>query len=130
MGVAGRINYEKEMIVFTEPPRPPIVKEDPGNQHRTSFRPIESSWLANSAEGNLSALVGPNDDTSLLQISAPVQPGNGGGPLLDQSGNVIGVVVSRLYTLKIARATGDIPGNSAPRGAIGVPAASRPVSDV
>ena len=66
---------------------------------------------ANVTTGNVSALAGPNDDTRLLQITAPVQPGNSGGPLLDQSGNVIGVVVSKLDTLKIARATGDIPQN-------------------
>ena len=66
---------------------------------------------ANVTTGNVSALAGPNDDTRLLQITAPVQPGNSGGPLLDQSGNVIGVVVSKLDTLKVARATGDIPQN-------------------
>lgn len=66
---------------------------------------------ANVTTGNVSALAGPNDDTRLVQITAPVQPGNSGGPLLDQSGNVIGVVVSKLDTIKIARATGDIPQN-------------------
>ena len=66
---------------------------------------------ANVTMGNVSALAGPNDDTGLLQITAPVQPGNSGGPLMDQSGNVVGVVASKLDTLKIARATGDIPQN-------------------
>jgi len=66
---------------------------------------------ANVTTGNVSALAGPNDDTGLLQITAPVQPGNSGGPLLDQSGNVIGVVVAKLDAVKIARATGDIPQN-------------------
>ena len=66
---------------------------------------------ANVTTGNISAIAGPNDDTGLLQITAPVQPGNSGGPLLDQSGNVIGVVVAKLDAVKIARATGDIPQN-------------------
>jgi S1-C subfamily serine protease len=36
---------------------------------------------ANVSVGNVSALAGPADDSRYLQISAPVQPGNSGGPL-------------------------------------------------
>jgi len=46
--------------------------------------------------GSISALAGPRDDTRFLQISAPVQPGNSGGPLLDMTGSVVGVVSARL----------------------------------
>jgi serine protease Do len=42
--------------------------------------------------GNVTAVAGLGDDTRILQISAPVQPGNSGGPLLDYSGNVVGVI--------------------------------------
>ena len=65
----------------------------------------------NVAAGTVSALAGPADNRRLLQITAPVQPGNSGGPLLDTSGQVIGVVVGKLNALTVAKATGDIPQN-------------------
>ena len=61
--------------------------------------------------GIVSATVGLLDDISQLQISAPIQPGNSGGPLLDEYGNVAGVVVAKLRALAVAKATGDIPQN-------------------
>jgi len=61
--------------------------------------------------GIVSSLSGILNDTRFLQISAPVQPGNSGGPLLDMSGHVIGVVAAKLNALRVARATGDIPEN-------------------
>ncbi len=62
--------------------------------------------------GDVSALSGIHDNPLHLQISAPVQPGNSGGPLLDRQGHVIGVVVSKLNALRVARLTGgDVPQN-------------------
>ena len=61
--------------------------------------------------GEVSALAGLADNQRHLQISAPVQPGNSGGPLLDMRGQVIGVVVSKLNAGQVARQTGDIPQN-------------------
>jgi S1-C subfamily serine protease len=52
-----------------------------------------------------------HNDTRFLQISAPVQPGNSGGPLHDASGNIVGVVTAGLDALRMTRATGDIPQN-------------------
>jgi S1-C subfamily serine protease len=65
----------------------------------------------NVTTGAVSALAGPGDDRRLIQVTAPVQPGNSGGPLLDSSGNVVGVVVSKLDAVKVASITGDIPQN-------------------
>ena len=65
----------------------------------------------NVAAGNVTALAGLGNDSRFLQISAPVQPGNSGGPLLDRNGNVVGIVVAKLDALKIAAAIGDIPQN-------------------
>lgn len=61
--------------------------------------------------GTVSAMAGIQDDTRYLQISAPIQPGNSGGPLLDMSGNVIGVVSAKLDALRVAGVIGDIPQN-------------------
>jgi serine protease Do len=65
----------------------------------------------NVATGNVTALAGLADDSRFLQISAHVQPGNSGGPLLDRTGTLVGVVVAKLNALEIASATGDIPQN-------------------
>lgn len=61
--------------------------------------------------GSISRLSGLKGDTASLQISAPVQQGNSGGPVLDASGNVIGVVKSKLNVLRVAGLSGDIPQN-------------------
>jgi S1-C subfamily serine protease len=61
--------------------------------------------------GIVSSLSGIFNDTRYLQISAAVQPGNSGGPLLDNGGEVVGMVAAKLNALKFAKATGDIPEN-------------------
>ena len=68
---------------------------------------------ANVARGNVSASTGPYDDARLFQISAPIQPGNSGGPVLDQYGHVIGIVVSKLDAVKLFRLVGQLPENIA-----------------
>src|SRR5262249_17623997 len=61
--------------------------------------------------GHVSALHGLGDDPNSIQITTPIQPGNSGGPLLDNSGNVIGVVTATLDALNIMRIFGDVPQN-------------------
>ena len=62
--------------------------------------------------GTISALVGLNDDPRLLQFTAPIQPGNSGGPLVDTRGRVMGVVVSTVNSGLFLEETGIVPQNA------------------
>lgn len=63
------------------------------------------------SRGAISGERGLKGDARRIQISASVQPGNSGGPVVDVFGNVVGVVVSKLNALTIAKEYGDIPQN-------------------
>ncbi len=73
-----------------------------------------STLLSNSANltvGNVSSLSGLQGDRKYLQVSAPIQPGNSGGPVASFEGSVLGVVNSTLNSIAVARDTGTIPQN-------------------
>ena len=61
--------------------------------------------------GMVSAVKGMGDDSAQFQMDAAVQPGNSGGPIYDENGNIVGVAISRLNKLKVAKAIGSMPEN-------------------
>jgi S1-C subfamily serine protease len=61
--------------------------------------------------GRVNSLSGINNDIRFVQIDVPVQPGNSGGPLLNASGEVVGVVTATLDQLAALRASGSLPQN-------------------
>lgn len=65
----------------------------------------------NITRGTVSGLRGFRGSEDTMQISAPVQPGNSGGPVLAADGSVVGVVVGKLDALAVSEAMGDIPQN-------------------
>lgn len=62
-------------------------------------------------EGSVSAISGIDGDNRCFQISAPIQPGNSGGALVDESGCAIGLTSASLDEIKTAQATGSLPQN-------------------
>src|SRR5213596_4025071 len=63
------------------------------------------------AKGEIAALSGAGDDARYFQISVPVQPGNSGGALVDDRGNVVGVVSAKLDAAAALTTTGTLPEN-------------------
>jgi S1-C subfamily serine protease len=62
-------------------------------------------------KGIVSAIRGIGDDSGQFQLDAAVQPGNSGGPIYDENGNIVGVVVAQLNKLKMAKTIGSMPEN-------------------
>ena len=63
------------------------------------------------AKGEIAALSGAQDDPRYFQISVPLQPGNSGGGLVDERGNVVGVVSAKLSAAAALAASGSLPEN-------------------
>jgi len=62
-------------------------------------------------EGSISSLSGVMGDASFFQMSVPVQPGNSGGPVVNLSGDVVGVVAATAAVEAFYSNTGAIPQN-------------------
>jgi serine protease Do len=61
--------------------------------------------------GEIGSLTGLQDDARYFQISVPLQPGNSGGALVDEHGNVIGVVSAKLSVKAALLTSGALPEN-------------------
>ncbi len=65
----------------------------------------------NLTRGSVTALSGLRDDARYFQMSAPIQLGNSGGPVLNAGGRVTGIVTYKLNAARELKATGDISQN-------------------
>lgn len=62
----------------------------------------------NLTPGLVSALSGLGNNTNQIQITAPIQPGSSGSPVLNKKGEVVGVVSMKLSDSTMAMATGSV----------------------
>ena len=95
---------------------PPMAGRNTTNQGDTVVAigyPLQGYLAAqmNVTTGTISALAGPQNDARLMQLTAPIQVGNSGGPVLNEFGDVVGIVVSKLKADTILKITGDTPQN-------------------
>lgn len=60
----------------------------------------------NLTPGVVSAITGLGNNTNQIQITAPIQPGSSGSPVLNKKGQVVGVVSMKLDDKRMVRATG------------------------
>jgi S1-C subfamily serine protease len=65
---------------------------DPGEKVFTLGFPREDLVFG---EGSISSYTGYENDTISYQVSIPVNPGNSGGPLFDNQGNLLGIISGR-----------------------------------
>jgi len=63
------------------------------------------------SEGVINSLSGIQGDATFFQISVPIQPGNSGGPLVNQAGDVVGIVTATAAVEEFYKATGSLPQN-------------------
>jgi S1-C subfamily serine protease len=56
--------------------------------------------------GEVSSLSGYQGDFSQFTISAPIQPGNSGGPVLNTSNEVIGIIIATLDNVSLSKRKG------------------------
>ena len=97
--VSGQDNTNDLALLRTEMPNLSLASFRDGPQLGEPVAvygfPYSDLLSPNFTLGNVTSLSGIRGDTRFLQISAPVQPGNSGGPLIDMSGNVLGIVGAR-----------------------------------
>ena len=73
------------------------------------------SYISSSVKitkGIISSLSGLGNNYSNIQIDAALQPGNSGGPIFDEKGNVVGVAVAKLDLATVVKAYGVVPENT------------------
>ncbi|MBU1001805.1 MAG: trypsin-like peptidase domain-containing protein [Proteobacteria bacterium] len=97
------------------PPALPLAKEAPGlgaEVFTVGFPQVAIMGTSPKlSTGRVTGATGVGGDPRTLTISVPVAQGNSGGPLINLSGEVVGVVQAMIDAAGVYRATGELPEN-------------------
>ena len=63
------------------------------------------------SEGFVNSLSGMSNDPRLFQVSIPIQPGNSGGPVFNEKGELIGIATSSIDSVQTQKVFGATPQN-------------------
>jgi S1-C subfamily serine protease len=63
------------------------------------------------SEGFINSLSGISNDPRLFQVSIPIQPGNSGGPVFNEKGELIGIATSSIDSVQTQKVFGSSPQN-------------------
>jgi len=114
------VDEESDLALYTAAERPGTFARLRGGRGARPGEPVVAVGFPLSGllstdpivtTGVISALSGIGNDRRRIQITAPLQPGNSGGPLLGENGSVVGVAVEKLDALKFAEILDDLPQN-------------------
>ena len=97
--------------IATLSPSPDKIKQ--GQEIVLYGYPLNSvlSSGGNLTPGVISALTGLGNNTNQIQITAAIQPGSSGSPVIDRKGHIIGVVNMKLSDSELAKRSGSLPQN-------------------
>lgn len=82
-----------------------------GEQIYAGGYPLASSYLESFvfSQGTINSLIGLNQNVSEFQFSAPIQPGNSGGPIINRRGSAVGIIVATADEEYVKDASGALP---------------------
>lgn len=106
-------------VLKIEKPTPNFLQVAPMRSAKTGDRVFTMGFPVSSllgqepkyTEGVISALSGVHGAASLLQITVPIQPGNSGGPLVNERGEVVGIITSTAAISRFIKESGTLPQN-------------------
>ena len=119
-GVVEKIDPANDLaLILISAPAPGYLEMSPENSLKVGQKvftmgypvPDVLGYEAKYSEGAISSLSGIQGAVSLIQTTVPIQPGNSGGPLSDESGKVVGVVTSTAAVQSFLKHTGALPQN-------------------
>jgi len=90
-----------------------LIRPNPGDRVFTVGYPVLRmlGQEPKISDGIINSATGWFNESGVMQISIPIQPGNSGGPVLTEDGQLVGIVTSSAALETFVKASGSLPQN-------------------